>query len=123
MTRWLFILITAAAVLSAAVRAQTPAAPAVPATDAEVKSGKAVFDQWCASCHSEGRYMGGTNGLRAKYKDTRPALLEQRTDLSAEQVKFFVRRGVGIMAPFRKTEITDAQLDVLARYLSRNRRP
>ncbi len=33
--------------------------------------------------------------------------------------KIFVRRGVSIMPFFRKTEISDAQLDALAAYLAR----
>lgn len=121
----LVLLAIVTALFSTGALAQQAPSPtaAAPVSDADLKAGKAVFDQWCATCHSEGRYMAGTNGLRAKYKETRPALLEERTDLTAEQVKFFVRRGVGIMAPFRKTEVTDAQLDLLARYLARNRRP
>ena len=42
-----------------------------------------------------------------------------RTDLTPQSIKFFVRKGVSVMAPFRKTEITDADLDALAAYLSR----
>jgi mono/diheme cytochrome c family protein len=84
-------------------------------------AGKAVFDHWCASCHREGRYMAGTNGLRAKYKNQKPAVLEQRTDLTPPVVKAFVRNGAGLMAPFRKTEITDAELESLAAYLSKAR--
>lgn len=86
----------------------------------DLKAGKATFDKWCGICHNEGRYMGGTNGLKTKYKDEKTALLEQRTDLPAALVKVFVRSGVGIMAPFRKTEITDAELEDLAGYLARN---
>ena len=91
------------------------------AQSADANAGKAVFNQWCAPCHGEGRYMAGTNGLRAKYKDEKPAVLEQRTDLTPQVVKAFVRAGVGIMAPFRKTEITDSELDALAAYVTRNR--
>lgn len=95
---------------------------AVAANGAErdLPAGKATFDKWCGICHSDGRYMPGTNGLKAKYKDEKTALLEQRTDLPAPVVKVFVRAGVGIMAPFRKTEITDAELEDLAAYLARN---
>ena len=35
-------------------------------------------------------------------------------------IKTFVRKGVSIMPIFRKTEITDTELDVLAAYLARN---
>lgn len=87
----------------------------------DLKAGKAVFTQWCATCHGQGPYMAGTNGLRAKYRDEKPAMLEQRTDLTPGIVKTLVRRGVGIMAPFRKTEITDAELEVLSAYLSSNK--
>ena len=98
-----------------------PSASVAQSSGPDLKAGKAVFNQWCASCHGEGRYMAGTNGLRAKYKNEKPALLEQRTDLTPPVVKAFVRSGVGIMAPFRKTEITDADLDALAAYLNRNK--
>jgi mono/diheme cytochrome c family protein len=86
----------------------------------DLEAGKVTFDKWCGICHGEGRYMGGTNGLRNKYKEEKPALLEQRKDLPVAVVKVFVRSGVGIMAPFRKTEITDAELEDLAAYLARN---
>jgi hypothetical protein len=36
-------------------------------------------------------------------------------------VKFFVRDGVAMMAPFRKTELSDADLDALAAYLTQRR--
>ena len=48
----------------------------------------------------------------------KPAALEERTDLAPEVTKVFVRSGISIMAPFRKTEITDADLEALAAYLA-----
>ena len=41
------------------------------------------------------------------------------TDLTPELTKFFVRSGINVMPPFRKTEITDAELNALAAYLAR----
>jgi hypothetical protein len=35
-------------------------------------------------------------------------------------VSTFVRQGVLLMAPFRKTEITDAELNALSVYVARN---
>ena len=52
------------------------------------------------------------------YKGAKPAMLEERTDLTPEIVKHFVRTGVTVMPFFRKTEINDADLDALALYLS-----
>ena len=45
-------------------------------------------------------------------------MLEDRKDLTPELVSTFVREGILSMAPFRKTEVTDAELAALAAYLS-----
>jgi len=105
--------------LALAVGILLPSAATAQTAGPDLKAGKATFVKWCAPCHGDGIYMTGTNALRAKYKDSKPALLEQRTDLTPEMVKGFVRKGSGIMAPFRKTEISDSELDALAAYLSR----
>jgi hypothetical protein len=68
--------------------------------------------------------MPGTAALAAKYKGRQPAVaavLEDRTDLTPASVRFFVRQGVSVMAPFRKTEISDVELDALAAYLTRSK--
>jgi (+)-pinoresinol hydroxylase len=85
---------------------------------AQAPDGKAVFDKWCAPCHGDGPGKPGTAALQALYKGVKPALLEQRTDLVPELTKNFVRTGVSVMPFFRKTEITDAELDALAAYLA-----
>lgn len=88
------------------------------ADDTGIHRGKQVFDKWCLPCHGDGTNFPGTIALKAKYKGQLPPALEQRTDLTAEEVKTFVRHGVSIMAPFRKTEISDAELADLAAYLA-----
>lgn len=90
--------------------AAVPAGPAAP-------SGKQVYDRWCAACHAPGRRIPGTAALAAKYGADVPAALEQRKDLDPAVIKYFVRQGVSIMPSFRKTEITDRELDALAGYL------
>lgn len=83
--------------------------------------GHEVFDRWCAPCHAAGPFHAGTAGLQVKYRgSSETPVLEQRTDLTAAFVKQIVRHGVNAMPPFRKTEITDAQLDAVATYLTRN---
>jgi hypothetical protein len=62
----------------------------------------------------------GTVALQTKYKRTKPALLSERTDLTPPATKTFVRKGISIMPFFRKTEISDADLDALAAHLARN---
>ena len=84
--------------------------------------GAAVFNNWCSACHSRGPANApGTTSLQFKYQGKLPAALEDRTDLTLEQVKFYVRNGVATMPQFRKTEVGDADLDALAAYLTRPR--
>lgn len=89
--------------------------------DAQQARGHDVFMAHCSHCHGQGRGMPGTASLGVKYGDALPALLEERTDLTPELVGFFVRGGVGAMAAYRKTELSDAELADLAAYLSRPR--
>lgn len=86
--------------------------------ESQTPSGKAVFDRWCAPCHAAGPQYPGTIALQALYKGSKPAPLEERTDLTPEVVKQFVRKGVSVMPFFRKTEISDAELEALAAYLA-----
>ena len=87
-----------------------------------VERGAAVFNNWCSACHSRGpQNAPGTASLQVKYQGSVPAALEDRRDLTPEVVKVFVRNGVAMMAPFRKTEVSDADLDALAAYLARSR--
>ncbi len=97
-----------------------------PATSASGKApprGKTEFDAACGICHgSGGPDRPGTGSLRLKYGATKPALLEERTDLTAEVVTYFIRHGIAMMPQFRKTELNDQQAAAIAAYLSRKRR-
>ncbi|OFV91422.1 MAG: p-cresol methylhydroxylase [Acidobacteria bacterium RIFCSPLOWO2_12_FULL_65_11] len=59
--------------------------------------------------------------MAARYKGEKPAVLDQRTDLTVQTVRFFVRNAVSVMPFFRKTEIGDADLAALAAYLAAKR--
>ena len=83
--------------------------------------GKALFARYCVACHGAGPDHPGTQALAAKYKGTRPARLDQRTDLTAAFVIYTVRHGVSVMPAARKTEISDAELKAIAAYLARKR--
>ena len=93
---------------------------AVETEGSPVERGAAVFNNWCSACHSRGpQNAPGTASLQAKYQGSVPAALEDRRDLTPDLVKFFVRNGVAMMAPLRKTEVSDADLDALAAYLTK----
>ena len=88
--------------------------------------GKAKFDHSCAPCHGagvgdDGRAMlPGTDALRIKYRGSLPALLEQRTDLTADAIRTFLRRGTWSMPPFRPTEVTEVDIQDIAAYLKQS---
>ena len=86
-------------------------------------SGEAVYTHWCAPCHAAGPGHPGTDSLQLKYGGKMPAVLIERTDLTPQVVSTFVRQGVLLMAPFRKSEITDMELAALAAYVSERGRP
>jgi len=94
--------------------------------------GHLVFEKWCSGCHApdyvppSGKAAPsplssalGTYTLRQKYGNSTPAPIEQRTDLSGDAIAVFVRNGINLMPPFRKTEIDDEELSDLIAYLSR----
>jgi (+)-pinoresinol hydroxylase len=82
--------------------------------------GYVAFQRACAVCHGSGP-APGTRALRAKYQGKLPALLEERRDLAPDYVRFVARHGTTVMPPFRKTELSDADLDAIVAYLTRKR--
>jgi len=120
---------TLALALAASFAAQTLAAQ-----DADVAShwqvstisgkgqpkGYVQYQNLCGMCHGEGHDRPGTLALQAKYRGALPALLDQRTDLTPELIRTSVWNGTTVMPLFRKTEISDADLDAIVAYLTRN---
>lgn len=98
----------------AAALADTP-----PAAESQ---GRAVYEKWCAPCHDPGIEHPGTHALMTKYSGSPRAsgIITEWKDLTPQYVRFMVRHGMSVMPHFRKTEITDAELDALAKYLTRS---
>jgi (+)-pinoresinol hydroxylase len=111
MKRLALVTLAVCAVISGALQAGEAVAQAKPV-------GEAVYSHWCAPCHAPGPGHPGTESLQLKYGGTMPAVLVERTDLTPQIVATFVRQGVLLMAPFRKTEITDAELAALAAFVT-----
>ncbi len=124
-----------AGLAAAALCSMSLAADPVPARPAETISwtwttvqaapgqprGYTEFTRACAVCHGDGPAKPGTRALHTKYHDKEPALLAERTDLAPDYIKYVVRHGVSVMPPFRKTELSDAELEELVAYLTRKR--
>ena len=87
------------------------------ASEAARPPGGKIFHQWCSDCHSSAEGPGSV-ALQRKYQGQIPAILEQRSDLNQDYVKQVVRQGISFMPNFRKTEITDSDLALLAAYLA-----
>jgi len=81
-----------------------------------VPNGKALFTEKCAMCH-------GPNGMGTGLLDRRvkPALLEERTDLTADYVIQAARTGIGNMPAIPRGEASDAQIKAIADYLGRGK--
>jgi len=99
--------------IESGVPAPHSAAPAKPVQSA----GGKVFHKWCSDCHSTAEGPG-SQALERKYRGAFPAILEQRSDLPPDYVRLVVRHGISFMPSFRKTEISDAELALLAAYLA-----
>jgi len=97
-------------------------AQAAKSSASTLATGKAVYEHWCAPCHAPGPGHPGTQSLQLKYNGKPSAVLLERTDLTPQVVATFVRQGVLLMAPFRKTEINDAELAALAAYVTQKKR-
>ncbi len=83
------------------------------------KRGEQVYVRWCQACHGTGTGKPGTHALEAKYEGTTTSpLITERDDLLPAATKTFVRMGVSVMPFFRKTEISDPELEALAAFLA-----
>jgi mono/diheme cytochrome c family protein len=116
--------LTLAAAGTLAVLGMIGAGVACAQDPALVAQGAAAFRHTCAPCHAAGPGNDGAKvnpavaALQLKYQGREPALIEHRTDLPYPALKAIVRDGTGAMAPFRPSEITDAQIAAVAAYIA-----
>jgi cytochrome c5 len=99
------LLIAALAFLGSGAALAQPAPPAL--------DGKALFHAKCGMCHEKG---GMGTGLLARR--VQPAELEQRSNLTADYVFQYARRGLGNMPPITPGDVSDDQLKAIGAYLA-----
>jgi mono/diheme cytochrome c family protein len=96
-----------------------PPAHAQSADDASaLERGRALFAGSCAYCHSP---KGFATALLARRLGAQNALLEARPDLTPVLIRTVVRHGINGMPWYRRSELSDAQLDDIVSYLTRPR--
>jgi mono/diheme cytochrome c family protein len=99
------------------VRAPAPAGDRL----AGGRDGQALFSNRCGACHLAGGM--GTNMLTkqrmAAGQPPESGLLANRKDLTQTYVKAVVRHGKQAMPQLTRVEVTDAELDAIARYLGK----
>lgn len=79
-------------------------------------TGEEVYAYWCAACHMAGK--PGSVAVMLLRGDQMPTDLADSENLDADYVRYLVRNGQSAMPHFRQTQVSDAQLDLLADYLA-----
>jgi cytochrome c553 len=77
---------------------------------------EALYVEKCSMCH---RQMGMGTVILARRMDPKLAMLEKRTDLTADFVVSAARQGIGNMPRISRGEVSDAQLARIAAYLAK----
>jgi cytochrome c553 len=77
---------------------------------------EALFVEKCGMCH---RQMGMGTVILARRMDPKLAMLEARTDLTADLITAAARQGIGNMPRISRGEVSDAQLAEITTYLTK----
>jgi mono/diheme cytochrome c family protein len=85
---------------------------------AAAPEGQQLYQHKCAMCHGP---AGMGTGLLARRMKPEVAQLEKRDDLSAAYVERAARIGILNMPPITRGDVSDAQLALIARYLSKGK--
>lgn len=78
---------------------------------------EALYVEKCGMCH---RQMGMGTVILARRMSPAVAMLEARRDLHVDFIVQAARAGIGNMPRISRGEVSDAQLQVIARYLARH---
>lgn len=84
--------------------------------DLSGSSGAELFGEKCGMCH---RQAGMGTGILGRRLPPEKAMLEDREDLTPAFVSAAVRTGIGVMFPLSRGEVSDPQLELIGRYLSK----
>jgi len=91
--------------------------PATADQSARERSGAELYTHWCADCHDPGPGHPGTLRMAGDLGPDQ-SVLRRSPLVNRQLIKTVVRQGFQMMPPFRPTEISDAELERLAAYLT-----
>lgn len=83
---------------------------------AVARTGEEIYNIQCKACHAPGPGHPATLLLEQKHGKDK-SVIKGREDLTEEYIKSIVRNGLLEMPPFRPTEVTDEELDIIAAYI------
>jgi mono/diheme cytochrome c family protein len=91
------------------------AVPGLAADAGSIALGRDAFTHRCSMCHRE----GGTGTFTlARRLGADKALLEKRSDLAPDYIRYVVRWGVVNMPRMSRVELPEADLDAVIAYLT-----
>ena len=85
---------------------------------ADENEGLKIYTKWCEQCHMDSPFAPGTIQLRQS-RGVDKAVILKRDDLNPDYVRQLVRNGFAGMPNFRRTEISDAELEMLIKHLTK----
>lgn len=85
----------------------------------DIERGRQLYQEKCAMCHAAGG-MGA--GLLSRRYPKGQELLENRTNLDPAFIATAVRGGIGNMPRIARGEVSDAELALITKYLTRKER-
>lgn len=85
----------------------------------DIERGRQLYQEKCAMCHAAGG-MGA--GLLSRRYPKGQELLENRTNLDPAFIATAVRGGIGNMPRIARGEVSDAELALISKYLTRKER-
>ncbi|MBC2777102.1 c-type cytochrome [Parasphingopyxis marina] len=85
------------------------------------QDGERMFNRRCGVCHLGGGM--GTNLLTGRVGPENALLAQRPGGVPSALTMAAVRNGLGAMPPLSRVEVTDAELDAIAAYLSEDHAP
>jgi len=107
------------AAIAALLLAAAGAGSAVSAAAEPPAAGAVAFTHRCGMCHRDG---GTGTYVLARRLGTDLSLLEKRSDLKPEYIRYVVRWGITNMPRISRVEVPDKDLDAIVTYLTATRR-